>query len=108
MVAAPKPGHGELDLVGGVLHDLAAELHGCQQRDTARLPDRHRGPGVGLEEDPFDDDDVGVKLADELVQLATKRREPARYRFVDGGRDHTGRDGVPVRPVRPHAAVAAP
>ncbi len=94
-----EAGHRELDLVRGVLHHLAAQLHRGQQGDPACLSDRHGGPGIGLEKDTLDDNDVGAKLADKLVQLRTKRREPARHGFIERGRDHSGGDRVPVRPI---------
>jgi len=48
-----------------------------------------------------------VELADELVQLATEDRETNGHRFIDRGRDHARGDGVPVRSVGSHTAVAA-
>ncbi len=72
LVAPPKPVTASLTSLEVYSTTSQPSSTAVKQRDPARLPDRHRGAGVGLEEDALDDDDVRVKLADELVQLATK------------------------------------
>ena len=63
-------GHGLLDLVGRVLHDLAAGRRGLGQRQAAGLPHAHRRAHVDLEEHVLDGHDVRPQLGDERGQLA--------------------------------------
>jgi hypothetical protein len=58
-----------LYLVGAVLLDGDAGLGRGGKGQAARLADRHRGPGVGLEEHTFDDDDLGREPREEQPQL---------------------------------------
>ena len=74
-----------------VWHDQAPG--GDEQRDAARLADRHRRAHVRLEKHAFDGDDVRIELADERLELSVQRGEPIRDGEGGIARDHAGCDG---------------
>ena len=70
-------GDGLLHLVRRVLHDLRAGGARGRQHQPARLTHRHRGAGVGLEEQALDRDRVGPQLGEKAAQLGIEGRQPA-------------------------------
>ena len=50
LVGITPAGHGRLDLVRGVLHDLATRRHRLDHGNAAGLADRHRGAHIDLEQ----------------------------------------------------------
>jgi hypothetical protein len=77
-LVGPAPsGDGVLDLVGGVLDDLAPGEGGLGEREAARLADAHRRSHVDLEEDLLHGDHIGAELADQVGELGSQRRRGA-------------------------------
>ena len=64
LVGTAPPGDGVLDLVRGVLHDLAPGDRRLGERQPAGLADAHRRAHVDLEEHLLDGHRVGRELGD--------------------------------------------
>ena len=92
LVGAAVAGDRELHLVRAVLRDRDAGARRGDEREPARLPDRHRGAGVGLEQHPLDRD---------RRRAAPRRRARASSSSSASSRSGSGSPGG-VR-ITPHA-----
>ena len=93
-------GDGALDLVRGVLHDVAPGVGGLGEGEPAGLAHAHRRAHVDLEEHLLDGDDAGRVLGDEAGELATQHGQAPRQRTVARRADHAEGDGDAGRRAR--------
>ena len=93
LVGAAVAGNGALDLVRGIFDHITTTRRSLGHHDAARLPDRHRGADIHLEEDALDGHDLGRELVEQGTDIALELGEPDRKRQVCRGPDDPGGDG---------------
>ena len=81
LAGAAVAGDRELHLVGAVLHHRDVLAARDREREPARLPHRHRGAGVHLEQHPLHRDRHRPRLGDQRVELGGERGEAVRERI---------------------------
>jgi hypothetical protein len=73
-----------------------------EHRDTARLPDRHRGAHVLSEVDVLEGERLGLVPGDQLDELAVDPRQPPLRRLAGGRLDHAAVDRAHASPRHAH------
>ena len=109
LVGAAVAGDRELHLVRAVLRDRDAGARRGDEREPARLPDRHRGAGVVLEQHPLDRDRRRARARRRAPSSSSASAASRSGSGVAGsGADHAARDGAAAgRRSRATDAVAA-